>query len=155
MSPAILLAISALLFVAPAIYVLVVSMLSQQGSLGGTVLSGTGETAIWAIGSAALLAPIAIQQFLRTSERGTQLLLILVLTVSASVFGLVLSFTTGRVAPVCVLSTASMLGILGWSGAYRDCFKSDPPELILSHYTTVLMIVGSIFLAFAAFRGAF
>jgi len=153
-SPTLLLAIAAALFVAPAAYLLAVSMASQQGSLGGATLSGTAETAIWAAGGASLLAPFAIRRFLRSSERATRLLLILVLTVSASVFGCVLSFATGRVAPVRVLGVGSMLGILSWSGVYRECFRADPLERIVSRYTTVLIVFGAISLAFAAFRAA-
>jgi drug/metabolite transporter (DMT)-like permease len=120
LSPTLLLAIAAALFVAPAIYLLTVSMLSQQGSLGGPMLSGTAEVVIWAAAGVSLAAPFAIRRILHSSERARQLLLILVVTLAASIFGLVLSFTTGRVAPVRVLSVVSMLGVLSWSYAYRE-----------------------------------
>jgi hypothetical protein len=153
-NPVILLAIAVALFVAPAIYVLTASMLSQQGSLGGATLSGTAETVIWVAGSASLLAPFAIRRFLRSSDLAAQLLLILVITVAASVFGLVLSFTTGRLVPVWVLGVASMLGILSWSWAYRGCFRANPLEHVAPRYTATLVALGAISLVFAAVRAA-
>ncbi len=154
LSPTSLLALSAALFVAPATYLLAVSMLSQQGSLGGAILPGTAESVIWAAGGAALVTPFAIRRLLHSSERALQLILILVVTVTASILGLVLSFTTGRVFPVRVLSVASMLGIVSWSYAYRECFRADPLEQAVPRYTTVLMVLGVVCLAFALFRAA-
>jgi hypothetical protein len=153
-TPAKLLAIAVALFIAPAIYVLTASMLSQQGSIGGATLSGTAETVIWVAGSTLLLAPFAIRRFLRSSERSAQLLFILVITVAASVFGLVLSFTTGRLVPVWVLGVASMLGILSWSWAYRECFGSCPLEHVAPRYTAALVALGAISLVFATARVA-
>jgi hypothetical protein len=153
-SPTLLLAIATALFVAPATYLLTVSMLSQQGSLGSAALSDTVETVIWAAGSASLLVPFAIPRSLRSSERATQLLLILVVTVAASVFGLVLSFTTGRLVPVRVLGIASMLAILCWCWAYRECLRANPLKHVVSRYTTILILVGAVFLAFAVFQAA-
>jgi hypothetical protein len=154
LSPTLLLAIAAALFVAPAIYLLTVSFLSQQGSLGGTMLPSTAEVVIWAAAGVALVAPFAIRRILHSSKPATQLLLILVVTVSGSVFGLVLSFTTGNITPIRVLSVASMLGILSWSYAYRECFRADPLEHAAPRYTTVLIALGVVCLAFAAFRAA-
>jgi hypothetical protein len=99
-NPTLLLAIAAALFVAPPTYVFCVSFLGQQGSLGAATLSGPAETVLWAAGGASLLAPFAIRLLLPSAERPTQLLLALVVTVAASVFGLVLSFTTGNPSPV-------------------------------------------------------
>ncbi len=154
MSPTLLLAIAAALFVAPAIYVLTASMLSHQGSLGGANLSGNAEALIWAAGVASLLAPFAMSRFLRSSERATQLLQILVVAVTASIFGLVLSFTTGSLAPVRALGVASMLAILGWSWAYRECFRGNPLDHVATRYTTVLILLGAVCLTFASFRAA-
>ena len=154
MSPTVLLAIAAALFVAPPIYVLTVSMLNQQGSLGDAGLSRTSEAIIWAAGGISLVVPFAIRRIIDSSNRTTQLLLILVVTVTASVFGLVLSFTTGRVAPVRILGVASMLAILGWSFAYRESFRADPLEHVEPRYTIVLIVLGAVCLAFAAFRAA-
>jgi hypothetical protein len=154
LSPTLLLAISAALFVAPAIYVLTASMLSQQGSLGGPMLPAAAEAVIWAAGGVALVAPFAIRRILRSSEPATQLLLILVVTVTASVFGFVLSFTSGKVTPVRVLSVAAMLEILSWSYAYRACFRADPLVHAAPRYTIVLIVLGVICLASAAFRAA-
>jgi hypothetical protein len=153
LSPTLLLAISAALFVAPAIYVLAASMLSQQGSLGGAMLPGIAEAVICAAGGVSLVAPFAVRRILRWSEPATQLLLILVVTV-ASVFGLVLSFTTGNVTPVRVLSVAAMLGILSWSYAYRECFRTDPLQHAAPRYTIILIVLGVACLSFAAFRAA-
>jgi hypothetical protein len=154
LSPTVLLAIAAALFVAPAIYVLTASMLNQQGHLVALGFSRTSEAIIWAAGGISLLAPFAIRRIIDSSNRTTQLLLILVVTVAASVFGFVLSFTTGRVAPVLILSVASMLALLGWSSVYRVCFRADPLEHAEPRYTIVLIALGAVCLAFAAFRAA-
>jgi len=154
LSPTRLLAISAALFVAPAIYVLTTSMLSQQDSFGSAVLSDTAKAVIWAAGGLSLVAPFAIRRILPSSEQAIQLLLILVATVAASVFGLVLSFTTGNVTPVRVLSVAAMLGILSWSYVYRECFRADLLEHAAPRYTIVLIVLGVVCIAFAAFRAA-
>jgi hypothetical protein len=45
-----------------------------------------------------------------------------------------------------------MLAILCWTWAYRQCFRADPIEHTLPRYTTVLIVLGSISLAFVAFR---
>jgi hypothetical protein len=76
----------------------------------------------------------------------------LVVTVAASVFGLVLSFTTGRQEPIRILGVAAMFAILGWSWAYRDCFLANPLEHVASRYTAVLIFVGAVSLGFAVFR---
>jgi hypothetical protein len=109
---------------------------------------------IWAAGGASLLVPFAISIILRSSERAARLLLVLAITVAASLFGLVLSFTTGRLAPVRILGIASMLAMLGWSWAYRECFRAEPLAHVVARYTTVLLVVGAVSLAFAAFRAA-
>jgi hypothetical protein len=151
-SPTLLLAMAAALFVAPATYLLTVSMMSQQGSLGGAALSDGAQAVIWAAGGASLLAPFAIPRLMCFSERATQLLLILVVTVAASVFGVVLSFTTGHLAPVRVLGVASMLAILCWTWTYRQCLRANSLRHASPRYTTILILVGAVFLAFAAFR---
>jgi hypothetical protein len=109
---------------------------------------------LWAAGGASLLVPFAFAWLLRSSGRAARLLLVLAITVAASVFGLVLSFTTGRLAPVRILGIASMLAMLGWSWAYRECFRAEPLAHVVSRYTTVLFVVGAVSLGFAAFRAA-
>ena len=154
MSPTKLLASAAALFVAPAIFVLLASLLNQQGSLGVATLSGTAETVIWTFAGASLLSPLVIRRFLRPSERATQLLLILVVTVAASVFGLVLGFTSGRLVAVQSLSLVSMLAVLGWSWVFRECFRASSLECVTFRYTTILIVLGVVFLAFAFLRAA-
>jgi len=154
-NPTVLLAIATGLFVAPATYLLSVSTLSERGSLGAATLAGPAQAVLWVAGGAALLVPFAIPRFLRSADRAKQLLLILVHTVAASVAGLVLSFVTGDVAPVWVLSGAAMLAILGWSWAYRQCFEAAPIGHTASRYTTLLVALGAIALVFVALRTAF
>ena len=48
-----------------------------------------------------------------------------------------------------------MLGILSWSYAYRECFRADRIEHAAPRYTIVLIVLGVVCLAFAAFRAAF
>jgi hypothetical protein len=154
MSPTLLLAIAVALFIAPAIYILTASTLSHQGSLGGVTLPAAAQAVIWAAGAISLLAPLAIPRLLRTAESSTQLILILVVTVAASVFGLVLTFATGHLAPVQMLSLASMLAILGWAWVFRECFRAQPLEYVAPRYTIVLILLAVVSLAFAALRGA-
>ena len=104
LSPAVLLAIAASLFVAPSIYVLSASMLNQQGSLDGAGLSRTSEAIIWAAGGIALVVPFAIRGTMDSSNRATQLLLILVVSVAASIFGFVLSFLTVLITAVSIVN---------------------------------------------------
>jgi hypothetical protein len=153
-SPTRLLGIAAALFVASPIYLLTASLLVQRGSLAGATLPGTAEAAIWAAGGASLLLPFAIPRLLRSSERATQLLLILAVTAAATALGLVLSFATGRLVALRVLGVASMLAILAWTWTYRDCFRANPLQDVANRYTGVLILVGATSLAFAAFRAA-
>src|SRR5688572_16217722 len=126
MSPTLMLTISAALFVAPATYILAASMLSHQGNLGGATISNAAEIVLWSAGGAALLMPLAIPRLVSSSARPIQLILILTAAVAASAFGLVLTFTTGRLAPIRLLGAASMLAILVWSWTFRDCFRGRP-----------------------------
>lgn len=154
MNPTLLLAIAVSLFVAPPIYVLTASMLSQQGALAGEMISRATEIKFWSAGIACLLAPFAIPWLLRSSARSVQLLLALVVSVGASLLGFVLSFTTGRQAPVRALGVASMLAILGWAWGFRECFEAERIERIVPRYTNVLMLLGIIFLLSVVVRVA-
>jgi hypothetical protein len=154
MDPTLVLGVAAALFAAPAIYMLSASMLSQQSLLGGAPISDSAQVAIWCAGGACLVAPLAFPMLLRSFARSTQLILALVVAVAASVLGLVLTFATGNLAPVRVFGVASMLAILGWSWAFRECFRAPPIEQVVTRYTTVLLFVGAVSLLFAAFRVA-
>ncbi len=155
MNPVALLALAAALFAAPAVYLLVASLVSHQGALPSATLPRSAEITIWSVGVAALVVPFTISRLMASSPDSVRLLIALVISVAASVVGLTLTLVTGEAVPVRILAPASMIAVLGWSRAYRSCFRANPLMHVVSRYTTVLVVVAAFSLVWAAFRLAF
>ena len=152
MKPTGLLSISVGLLVVPAIYMLVAVLLAQQGALGAAPISARTLALLWCAGLACLLVPLAFPRGLASLARSTRLVLAVVVSVGATFFGLVLTFATGRLAPLWLLGAGSMLAILTWSFAFRDCLRAEPLARIVSRYTTALFALAALSLISAAVR---
>jgi hypothetical protein len=155
LKPVTLLAAATALFVAPATYLLVTSLLVHQGELPSATIPRSAEIAIWCLGGSALLGPFAISRPMTASPASVRLLIALVVSVAASTMGLSLTLLTGSTAPMLILAPASMLAVLGWSWVYRACFRALPPLHVVSRYTALIVIVAALSLVWAALSVGF
>ena len=149
--PTLLLMVASALFVTPVLYMVIAAWLHQQGGLT-PYLSPDVRVAVVAFGVAQLMYAFAIPRLMRSVAVMVRFVIILGITTSAPVFGLVLAFAGGGRKPLLVLSIAAMCATLYWSWRHRDCFRARSLARVVNAYTIILIVSAILSVGVAVFR---
>lgn len=119
-----------------------------------TELTDVATAVSWGLSLAIISSALVVPKVLRAFQRTNQLLVALVLTYVATVPVVYVSFQSADWSPTGFIGVLGMVVVLALVAAYRDCFRTDPPEGLDARYTRILVAVGSVRLAFSALRVA-